>query len=974
MHRTLSRVARVGASSRPSRALGAALLASAGLAAATTTSAQAQALPDPPDTHLAARAFALTGPLDEPILTRFDVTDPTRTVDIPVLGVSEAETLVAIDVRPMNGMLYGLGIDDVADAGTLYVIDPVNGFAAPVGARGDVNYWVSSGPSAPPGPGGGGGGASATRVGLPAESADWDVDFDPETDELDIVAGSFHAGVDPNTGRPNDGINMNNSPRARASITGATSTVTASAFTHSRPITDQAVWHTIRPEITTGLGSPASLFTGDVDTGAQTSVGVLNQASTPIRVSGVVGFDVVSGLAGGPGGAYAILETPDGTRFASIDLATAAVTFVGQPFASTLAIRSLALERTPSTPGRPLDHAAIGVDSTGLKLLHFTTATAPNSAPFEIPLTGLAQGQSLVALSWRPQTGQLIGMVDGSAGMQAVAIAPLTGEVARRTFTSWDETPPLAQNQFALDANPSVNRFRFMASTGFNGRFEPGNEGLNAGGSAIDGNPALAGIQADTPTNPGIEATSYTNSFPQANGESQPQAATPGPTTQYSVDLETKKLFIQNPPNAGTLTNPVDLVSENSAGEPIAVDPWDGVMGLSIPREVRVATSGSGARGYGFLLAFRPNQTGGINSVYRVNLRSGRVTVLRNIDLPKMRSFVVAEAGALLPKPTITPTALTFAARAVNGASSEPEAAAIKNDGFGLLPVDAAITGPDAADFSFDRSQAGRCVDGGDLDPDRFCQIFVRFRPSAAGTRTATLTVTTSAGTREIALTGVGIAPGTTPGPVTPGTGTPTTPGTTTPGTTTPGTTPPSTTGTCGPQVRWVVLAIRNDRLRTSGFVTGALRGRPVTIEQRLGGRTRVLGTVDTDPVTGRFSTTFDRPNAAARAGAAYTVVSAGGPRSVTYRLARSVRVSDVTVQNGSTRMTVRSPRTRTATQLQIQRIGACGELVRVATVTADRDGSTDVTIPAGTPAGYVVRAVNGTRVASSLPAYPDAG
>lgn len=150
MHRTLSRVARVGASSRPSRALGAALLASAGLAAATTTSAQAQALPDPPDTHLAARAFALTGPLDEPILTRFDVTDPTKTVDIPVLGVSEAETLVAIDVRPMNGMLYGLGIDDVADAGTLYVIDPVNGFAAPVGARGDVNYWVSSGPSAPP--------------------------------------------------------------------------------------------------------------------------------------------------------------------------------------------------------------------------------------------------------------------------------------------------------------------------------------------------------------------------------------------------------------------------------------------------------------------------------------------------------------------------------------------------------------------------------------------------------------------------------------------------------------------------------------------------------------------------------------------------------------------------------------------------------------------------------------------------------
>src|SRR5262245_41823523 len=77
------------------------------------------------DNHIAALTDALPG---------------LPTTPIAVTGLSAGETLVDIDLRPQNGLLYGLGINASADTGTLYLINPQTGTAAAVGTAGQITF------------------------------------------------------------------------------------------------------------------------------------------------------------------------------------------------------------------------------------------------------------------------------------------------------------------------------------------------------------------------------------------------------------------------------------------------------------------------------------------------------------------------------------------------------------------------------------------------------------------------------------------------------------------------------------------------------------------------------------------------------------------------------------------------------------------------------------------------------------------
>ena len=71
-------------------------------------------------------------------LVPFDLANPS-VVDgffIGISGVTAGETLVGIDFRPLNGLLYGLGENSATDTATLYVISTRTGVAAAVGTLG----------------------------------------------------------------------------------------------------------------------------------------------------------------------------------------------------------------------------------------------------------------------------------------------------------------------------------------------------------------------------------------------------------------------------------------------------------------------------------------------------------------------------------------------------------------------------------------------------------------------------------------------------------------------------------------------------------------------------------------------------------------------------------------------------------------------------------------------------------------------
>ena len=67
-------------------------------------------------------------------LVSFDLTTPSTVFSVRIVGLTAGETLVGIDFRPVNGLLYGLGVNAGADTATLYVISTGTGVAGAVGS------------------------------------------------------------------------------------------------------------------------------------------------------------------------------------------------------------------------------------------------------------------------------------------------------------------------------------------------------------------------------------------------------------------------------------------------------------------------------------------------------------------------------------------------------------------------------------------------------------------------------------------------------------------------------------------------------------------------------------------------------------------------------------------------------------------------------------------------------------------------
>src|ERR1044072_8658502 len=79
-----------------------------------------------PITH----AYALSGSS----LISFDLTNPSTGTIIGITGVHGGDSLVGIDCRPANRLLYAYGVDAGAHTSTLYVLSTQTGEAQAVGS------------------------------------------------------------------------------------------------------------------------------------------------------------------------------------------------------------------------------------------------------------------------------------------------------------------------------------------------------------------------------------------------------------------------------------------------------------------------------------------------------------------------------------------------------------------------------------------------------------------------------------------------------------------------------------------------------------------------------------------------------------------------------------------------------------------------------------------------------------------------
>lgn len=178
---------------------------------------------------------------------------------------------------------------------------------------------------------------------------------------------------------------------------------------------------------------------------------------------------------------------------------------------------------------------AWGIDSRAL-LVSFDTDRPQFPTSLQL-LRGLQPGEQVLAIDFRPATGELYALGSSS---RLYKIERETA-IARVVGTGAPFTPALSGTEFGFDFNPTVDRIRVTSNTGQNLRLHPDTGVVAATDAALN--------YADG-TRPQIVASAYTNSFAGATT-----------TTLFNLDLAKRAIVSQIPPNDGVLANPKPLIN-----------------------------------------------------------------------------------------------------------------------------------------------------------------------------------------------------------------------------------------------------------------------------------------------------------------------------------------------------------------------------------------------------------------------------
>ena len=219
----------------------------------------------------------------------------------------------------------------------------------------------------------------------------------------------------------------------------------------------------------------------------------------------------------------------------------------------------------------PIAYAAVGATFYRFNPLNPSSQTM---APF----TGLAMGETIVGLDYRPINGQLLAISNRSrlysVNPSNAALNPIGQALS----------PAIAGNFVGFDFNPTVDRIRLVTETGQNLRLHPSLGTV----VAVDG--------SLNPGSPFVTGAAYTNTFAGTTS-----------TELFVIDSQSNRLLKQSPPNDGVL---VDV-------GPLGVD-FDADNGFDIG-----GTSN---------LAYAVLRVGNASAVYRINLMTGAATKVSDLN------------------------------------------------------------------------------------------------------------------------------------------------------------------------------------------------------------------------------------------------------------------------------------------------------------------------------------------------------
>jgi Domain of unknown function (DUF4394) len=234
--------------------------------------------------------------------------------------------------------------------------------------------------------------------------------------------------------------------------------------------------------------------------------------------------------------------------------------------------------------------------------------SSPEKVRARVNVSGLAAGESLVGIDFRPATGRLYGIsnlgqlyvIDESSGLTAKVGTPIT--------------PALEGTEFGFDFNPTVDRIRVVSDAGQNLRLNPDTGAV----AAVDGRLAFAAGDKQAGKQPAVTGAAYTNP------DIDPNTA----TTLFDIDTAADVLVTQNPPNDGVL---------NTVGA-LGVDVTKVVgFDIGLPRGESKNASGTA------LAALQA--AGGASTLYRIDLSNGRAEPRGKISEP-VRGIAIGNDAA----------------------------------------------------------------------------------------------------------------------------------------------------------------------------------------------------------------------------------------------------------------------------------------------------------------------------------------
>lgn len=444
-----------------------------------------------------------------------------------ITGLMSGDTLLGMDFRPRDGMLYAIARTSPGDGGRLYTINTTTGAATVVAA-------LTAHPTD----------ATAPFTTIDPAATSFGVDFNPVADALRVVSNTgqnlriFVQTVAGQTPDRQAGFTFTDGNLTRTDGSATPFADTAAAYTNSFDgTTSTRIFHI---DVTNN-----NLIQLQDPNGGSTRVAapLFSSATT---ITGTTGFDIDAsnnvGFAVLQIGGNQVLHSiaiPDST--ATQPVAGPAATVIGNIGVS--GVLGIALRPEAAPLAVALDQPATGSQ----RLLTFGIRT-PNNAVART-ITGLGAGERLISIDYRPVNDTVYGL--STTGV-LYRLNTDTGAATRASTVMIAGVNPIttgiaAMRNYNADFNPVPNALRVVSTaagtpeTSENLRVPPAV--VDGGGESIrDTDLTLAG--SPTPADFSVGNIAYTNSF-----------AGPQPTTTRLFDIDTRnhRLLLQNPPNDGIL-------------------------------------------------------------------------------------------------------------------------------------------------------------------------------------------------------------------------------------------------------------------------------------------------------------------------------------------------------------------------------------------------------------------------------------